>query len=146
MRLRTDEATDVARSLQVAVGVVVRRLRQMRGPDALTLPETSALSKLDRNGSCTAAALARLEQISPQSMGATIATLEIRDLVARRQDPTDGRQSIIEITPAGRAALRARRDAIASQMADVLRTFSEADRASLAVAAPLLERLAAELA
>ena len=69
--------------------MLVRKLKQVSagGDGELTLPETSALSRLDRGGPATSSELARLERISPQSMGATIAALEQRGLIAREPRP-----------------------------------------------------------
>jgi DNA-binding MarR family transcriptional regulator len=88
----------------------------------LTLPETSALARLDRGGPTTSAALARLEQISPQSMGATLGALEARGLVERRPDPGDGRRVVLSFTEAGLEALRNRRDERTEQLARALAT------------------------
>ncbi len=66
----------VAAALRVSVGLLLRRLRQVRVEGELSLPESSALARLDRGGPATPSALAKLEQISPQSMGATLAALE----------------------------------------------------------------------
>ena len=74
--MQTDpEIERVAAALRVSVGLLVRRLRQ-QAEGELTLPETSALARLDRGGPTTATELAKLEQISPQSMGATLDALE----------------------------------------------------------------------
>ena len=51
------------------------------------MPETSALSRLDRGGPMTSSDLARQDRISPQSMGVTVAALEQRGLIARDRDP-----------------------------------------------------------
>jgi DNA-binding MarR family transcriptional regulator len=107
------------------------------------LPESSALTRLDRNGPATATALARQEQISPQSMGATLAALEARGLAERRPDPGDGRRVILSITEAGREVMRNRRNARTEQLAQALSAgFTPAELAQLMAAAPLLERLA----
>src|ERR1700735_3497804 len=66
---------EVALARRVSIGLLLRRLRQTRAEGGLTVPETSALARLDRSGPATSSALARLEQISPQSMGATLAGL-----------------------------------------------------------------------
>ena len=84
------DVREVAAALQMSIGLLRRRLRQVRPEGELTLPEIAALARLDRAGPATASALARLEQISPQSMGATLAGLEARGLVARSPDPDDG--------------------------------------------------------
>src|SRR6476620_4050360 len=84
----------VANALRVSIGLFVRRLRQAQSEGEPSLPEASALARLDRSGPTTAAALAKREQISPQSMGATLGALEERGLIERRPDPEDGRQAV----------------------------------------------------
>jgi DNA-binding MarR family transcriptional regulator len=139
-------AERVAAALHVSVGLLVRRLRQAPGSGELTLPEISALARLDRAGPATAAALARREQISPQSMGATLAALEARGLVARSADPQDGRRVILALTPTGAEVLGSRRSARVAQLAHALaEDFTAAERAQLLACAPLLERLAQRL-
>ena len=138
---------EVAAALRVSIGLLRRRLRQVQPHGAeLTWPETSALARLDRGGPATPGALAKLEQISPQSMGATIAGLEARGLVERRPDPRDGRRAVMSLTEAGRQVLRDKRTARTEQLAQALSTgFSGAELSQLMAAAPLLERLAASL-
>jgi DNA-binding MarR family transcriptional regulator len=137
------ESRQVAAALRMSLGLLLRRLRQIPATGELTLPESSALVRLDRGGSATAAELARQEQISPQSMGATLAALEARGLLARAPDPADGRRVIISITPSGRRVLNNRRNARVEQLASALAAdFTAAERQQLLAAAPLLERLA----
>jgi DNA-binding MarR family transcriptional regulator len=125
------------------VAVLRRRLRQAQVEGELTFPEVSALSRLDRGGPATSAALARLEQITPQSMGATLGGLEGRGLVERAADPRDGRRVILSITEAGTDVLRDRRNARVQQLAQALSTgFTPLELEQLLAAAPLLERLA----
>jgi DNA-binding MarR family transcriptional regulator len=138
---------EVAAALQLSISLFLRRLRQTKVEDAeLTMPESSALSRLDRGGPSTSADLARAEQISPQSMGATLGALEARGLVQRRPDPHDGRRVVISVTPAGNGMLRSRRTARAQQIAQALGIgFSSEELQQLAAAAPLIERLALRL-
>ena len=76
-------------------------------------------------------------------MGATLAALEARGLVARRPDPADGRRVVLSLTDAGRQALRDKRSARVEQLAQALsRGFTPAELSQLMAAAPLLERLA----
>src|SRR5580693_4920989 len=96
------DINDIAGALRVSIGLLLRRLRQVQAEGELTLPESAALTRLDRGGPSTASALARLEQISPQSMGATLGALEARGLVERRPDPGDGRRVLLSVTGAGR--------------------------------------------
>ena len=107
------------------------------------MPETSALARLDRCGPATSSALAKLEQISPQSMGATLSALEGRGLIERHPDAQDGRRVVLSLTDAGRQVLRDRRDARTAQLARALSDgFTPAEISQLRAAVPLLERLA----
>ncbi|MGH2892763.1 MAG: MarR family winged helix-turn-helix transcriptional regulator [Solirubrobacteraceae bacterium] len=133
----------LAAALRVSLGLLVRRMRQIPVEGELTLSETSALARLDRGGPTTPGALAKQEQISPQSMGATLAALEGRGLIARAPDPDDGRRAVMSITDAGLDLLRSRRNAKVQQLARALSAdFTPAERGQLAAVAPLLERLA----
>ncbi|HLH58049.1 MAG TPA: MarR family transcriptional regulator [Streptosporangiaceae bacterium] len=134
---------EVAGAVRDSVGLLLRRMRQARPEGELTLPESSALTRLDRGGPATPSTLARLEQISPQSMGATVAALEARGLVERRPDPADGRRAVMSVTEAGRQVLRDKRSARVEQLAQALSSgFTAAEVSQLKAAAPLLERLA----
>src|SRR6266566_295355 len=137
------DARDVAAALRVSIGLLLRRMRQVRVEGELTVPQTSALARLDRSGPATSSALARLEQISPQSMGATLSALEARGLVERRPDPGDGRRVVISLSEAGMQALRDKRNARIEQLARALSSgFTRSELQQLMAAAPLLERLA----
>jgi DNA-binding MarR family transcriptional regulator len=141
--LQEPDVTEVAAALRVSIGLLLRRMRQVRPDGELSLPETSALARLDRSGPATSSALAKKEQISPQSMGATLAALEARGLVARQPDPDDGRRAVLTLTGAGQQVLRDKRSARVAQLAAALSSaFSPAEVLQLKAAAPLLERLA----
>ena len=134
------DVREVAGALRVSVGLLLRRLRQVHAEGELTMPETAALARLDRGGPTTASALARQEQISPQSMGATLAGLEARALIERQ---ADRRRAVISLTEAGLKVLRSLRDAKTSKLADALAIeFTPAELGVLAQATPLIERLA----
>jgi DNA-binding MarR family transcriptional regulator len=140
------DVASVADALATSIGLLNRRLRQVPVDGDLTFPERAALARLDRGGPTTSADLARVEQISPQSMGATLAALETRGLIARRRDTDDGRRIVLSVTPSGEQALRERRTARRAQLASALSAaFTDAELRRLAVAAPLLERLAERL-
>jgi DNA-binding MarR family transcriptional regulator len=140
---REPDVEQVAATLRVSIGMLLRRLRQTPADGGLTLPETAALARLDRGGPATATALARLEQISPQSMGATLSALQARGLVERTADPHDGRRIVLSLSDAGLEALRHRRDVRVQQLAAALsHGFTPAELRQLMEASPLLERLA----
>ena len=134
---------EVAGAIRVSIGLLLRRMRQAPADGELTLPESSALTRLDRGGPATSSALARLEQISPQSMGATLGALEARGLVERHPDPADGRRVVISLSEAGVQALRNKRNARVEQLARALSSrFTDPELQQLMAAVPLLERLA----
>jgi DNA-binding MarR family transcriptional regulator len=137
------ELDQLAAALQDGIGLLVRRLRQVRGEGELTMAESSALSRLSREGPTTSSALARAEQITAQSMGATLGSLEARGLVRRRPDPRDGRRVVLSVTEAGREVVLHRRNAVTEQLTRALSSgFSPAEHELLGAAAPLVERLA----
>jgi DNA-binding MarR family transcriptional regulator len=140
------DVDQIAAELRVSIGLLVRRLRQVPVKGGLTLSETSALARLDRGGPTTPGELAKQEQISPQSIGATLAALQARGLIERRPDPGDGRRAVMSITDAGLDLLRSRRNAKVRQLARALAAeFTPAELERLADAAPLLERLGQSL-
>ncbi|KPI20413.1 transcriptional regulator, MarR family [Actinobacteria bacterium OK074] len=133
----------VASALLASISVLVRRVRQVP-TGGLAMPERTALSRLDRSGPTTSSALAREVQITAQAMGATLNALRARGLVERRPDPDDGRRVVLTVTDAGRQALKDKRNARTELLTRALTggTFTPAELEQLAVAAPLLERLA----
>ena len=146
MQKPTEQVTaihETATRLRVGVGAFKRRTQDALSEGELSVPQLTVLSRIDRLGPSTAAELARREQITPQAMGATIASLERLDLVARRPDPADGRRSILSLTPPGQDVLGSGRSAIVDRVAGVLgESFTREEIATLDAAARLLERLA----
>jgi|ERR1700677_4596224 DNA-binding MarR family transcriptional regulator len=137
---------EVAAALRVSIGSLVRRLRQVHPTGGLSMSETSALARLDREGPTTSGALAKLEQITPQSMGVTLSALESRGLIQRRADPDDGRRAIMSLTRAGRDVVLRRRDASTEVIAHSLASaFTAGEIEQLRAAAALIERLAQAL-
>ena len=140
------DVTEVAGALRVAVGRMVRKLRQVPFEGELTVAESSALALLEREGPATSSDLARLDRISPQSMGVTVAALLGRGLIERSRDPRDGRRMVLSITGEGRRMVNDKRGARTGQIAAALRDgFSDADLRQLIAATALLERLAQKL-
>jgi DNA-binding MarR family transcriptional regulator len=134
---------EVAVAVRLSIGLLLRRMRQVQVEGEPSMPESAVLVRLDRGGPTTAAELARAEQISPQSMGATLGGLEARGLVERRPDPRDGRRIVLSVSEAGLQVLHNKLDARTEQLAQALsKGFTRTELAQLMTAAPLLERLA----
>lgn len=137
------DSNEVAAALRVSIGLFLRRIRQAQAEGELTLPEMSAMARIDRGGPTTSSELAKAEQISPQSMGATLGALEARGLIGRRPDPEDGRRAVITLTKEGQQALSDRRNAGTEQIAQALsKSFTPAELKQFMAVAPLIERLA----
>ncbi|MER5421309.1 MarR family winged helix-turn-helix transcriptional regulator [Streptosporangium roseum] len=139
-----------ARDLRIVVGRLARRIRQIYATvddtSGLTFTELTVLSRLDRKGPSTSAALAGSEQVTPQAIGTALGTLAQRGLVARAPDPADRRRVVTEITEAGLQALGDRTHAVTARITHVLGdTVNEEERRRLAEALPLLELLADRL-
>ena len=134
---------DVAAALQLGIGLCLRRLRQVQPEGGLSLPEASVLKRLAQEGPATVTALAKAEQISAQSMGATLGTLEARGMVKRQSDPADGRRAVMSVTESGLSALSDKRNARIAQLTQALAAgFTPEEMGQLMAAAPLIERLA----
>ena len=86
--------------LLAAMGLLARRLRAESRSGELSWSQVAIMARLD-GGAMTTADLARAEGMKPQSMGASLAAMEEEGLVRRKAHPTDGRQILFELTPAG---------------------------------------------
>jgi len=125
-----------------AVGLFVRRIRAAAIHQELSMTESTVLARLDKQGPATISDLARAEGMKPQSMGATIATLEEQGLVRRTPHPTDGRQMFIELTPAGLELRQATRAAKRTWLVNALSQLSPAEQEALFKAGELIRRMA----
>jgi DNA-binding MarR family transcriptional regulator len=75
------------------------RLREHGGRNDLTPAQTSVLLLLEKDGPATVSSLARTEGMRPQSMSAVVAPLQESGLVRGAPDPSDGRQTLMSLTP-----------------------------------------------
>src|SRR5579875_585184 len=127
--------------LRSVLAALYRRIRQTKELGELTGPESSALSRLGQQDAITAAELAKLERISPQSIGSTLQGLLAKGLVERSSDPADGRRLILTLTAAGRDTLQSRRAARTAQFGEALAALAPDEREALRAALPALSRL-----
>jgi DNA-binding MarR family transcriptional regulator len=136
------DLTTLAVELRGLFGRLKRRLREQADTGDLTPSQIDALLRLHREGPMTVTALAVSEGVRSQSMGATVTALEAAGHVTRAPDPSDGRQSIVSLTPAFRIMLKEGRAARQDWLIRVLQTsLTPAEQAHLASAIEILKRV-----
>lgn len=99
-------ALALAGELRVVVGRLKRRLREQAHFGDLSWTQVRVLSRLEREGPATVTALARAEGMRPQSMGETVAALKAAGFVSGAPDPSDGRQTVLSLTPSCAEAIQ----------------------------------------
>jgi DNA-binding MarR family transcriptional regulator len=142
MELQQAVVSELASQLRLSVVRLNRRLRSQRTDETVSLTQISAISALSRCGAMTPSELASSERVRPPSMTRVIAALEEAGWVSRRDHPTDGRQSIIELTQAGAELLAAEASAKERWLDKRLAELSEAERSTLSEAAEIIDRMA----
>lgn len=142
---QNDLASTLAAEIRAVFGKIKRRLRDHGVGNDLTLSQISVILLLDKDGSATVSSLARAEGMRPQSMSAVVESLQQSGLVKGAADPSDGRQTLMSLTPKclkwlqeGRAA---RQDWLATTIAQKL---SAKEQKKLRKALELLTRLVDE--
>ncbi|MFM7225858.1 MAG: MarR family winged helix-turn-helix transcriptional regulator [Actinomycetota bacterium] len=130
----------LASALRISVLRLGRRLRR-HAPADLTPAQLSALAAVRRDAGVTLSGLAEHERVQPPTMTRIVDALVAKGLVERSVCPDDRRVSLLRATPAGRElvdGVRRRRDAY---LASRLAALTDEERAVLARAADLLDRL-----
>lgn len=98
----SETAAQAASDTVVAVGRLIRRLRELAAEGDLSSGQASVLVRLAKQGPATASELAAAERVRPQSMATIVMALERAGLVERNHDPEDGRRQLISLTELGR--------------------------------------------
>ena len=127
--------------LAQAVAQLVRRVRAASASHELSLTESAVMARLAQYGPATTADLARAEGVKPQSMGATVASLEEAGLVERKAHPSDGRQVNIELTAQGVAMRKSVKDAKRMWLAQAIAKLDKQEQATLFAATEIIKRL-----
>src|SRR3954447_19666970 len=133
---------ELAAQLRPALLRLTRIIRNQRVDMSVTLTQLSAMGTLRKSGPMSAGELAACERVQPPSMTKVLANLEERGLVQREVHPTDRRQAVIEITPAGEALLDDERRSRDAWLTKPVVTLSAGEGVLLRGVAPILEKLA----
>ena len=142
MSRTTLDTAALAHELRLAVMRLSRRLRTQRIDTSVTLTHLAALSTLKRHGPMSPGELAAHERVQPPSMTRVVVALEGKGLVTRTPHPTDGRQVIIDLTPAAEALLSDEARAREAWLTGQLQQLPREEREILRDAAVIMDKLA----
>ena len=142
MSRTTLDTAALAHDLRLAVMRFSRRLRNQRVDQSVTLTHLAALSTLKRHGAMSPGELAGHERVQPPSMTRVVVALEGMGLVTRSPHPTDGRQVVIDLTPAAEELLNAEARAREAWLTGSLERLTVEERAVLHEAAVIMDKLA----
>ena len=142
MSRTTLDTAALAHDLRLAVMRFSRRLRHQRVDTSVTLTHLAALSTLKRHGRMSPGELAGHERVQPPSMTRVVVALEGMGLVTRSPHPTDGRQVVIDLTPAAEDLLGAEARAREAWLSSMLQQLTAEERAVLREAAVIMDKLA----
>src|SRR4051812_9861951 len=134
--------SELASHLRPALLRLTRVVRNQRVDMSVTLTQLSAMATLRKSGPMSAGVLAACERVQPPSMTKVLANLEERGLVRREVHPTDRRQAVIEITPAGAELLDSERRSRDAWLSKRLAMLSAEERALVQRVIPIMEKLA----
>lgn len=140
---KAPSTASLAGELRITLGKLIRRMREQADPGDFTSAQKSVLLRLDRDGPTTVSALARAEGVRPQSMRTTVAGLQAMKAVSGKPDPSDGRQTLVDLTPGFRKTVKESRAAKEDWLVRALQAqLSPQQQGELAAAVKLLQHLA----
>ena len=119
--------------------IMAVELRQETGDDT-TMPQFRVLSYL-AEAPLTMSAIARLRHVSFQSAGELVQALVERGWVVRMPDPTDRRQSLLNLTDAGRAQYERAQQHMLERLASFMDQLDEDEKTTIQQALQSLHRV-----
>lgn len=148
MEEASDDVLLMTRELRLAVGRLSRAIRRVFADEqeGLAFLELGVLDRLDRCGPASPGTLSGGEGVTSPAIAATLRHLEELGLIERSKDPQDGRRIVAAITENGRRSLAQRDTAVLGRLRQILLDhLTDAERADLRAAVPLLEKVAENL-
>jgi DNA-binding MarR family transcriptional regulator len=115
-----------------------------RGKREMSRTAASVLATLRDTGPRRITELAEAEAVAQPTITTLVGRLERDGLVRRKADPQDARAVRVHLTDDGRERLQAMRAARTALLEERLKDFTDEERAALAAALPLLDRLMEE--
>jgi len=142
---QSGSASTLAAEMRTVFRKLKLRVREQGERNDLTSSQISVILRLEKDGAATVSSLARTEAMRPQSMSAIVTPLQESGLISGTPDPSDGRQTLMSLTPKclkwiqeGRAA---RQDWLTTTISQKL---SVHEQEKLREALELLRRLVAD--
>lgn len=104
--LSRGDALDMLAEVWALNHAIERASTRMEVRLGVTAQQRLLIRLVGRHGSLTAGALAALLCVDASTVSTSVKRLERRKMVRRRKDPADGRKTVIELLPAGKAVDR----------------------------------------
>jgi DNA-binding MarR family transcriptional regulator len=140
--IQAGPASALAAEMRTIFRKLKLRLREHGGGNDLIPSQVSVLLRLEKDGSATVSSLARAEGMRPQSMSAIVTPLQESGLVSGAPDPSDGRQTLMSLTPKCLKSLQEGRAARQDWLtATISQKLSAPEQEELQAALKLLARL-----
>lgn len=137
------DLTGLAAEVRLEVGRLAYHLRTPATRSGITPTRLAALAAVARYpDGLRQGDLAELMNVSPPSMTRLVEIMYDAGWVERGRDPQDHRALILVLTPFGRTTLDTLRSESASVLSSDLADLTEAERATLEAAVPVLRKLA----
>ena len=141
MNVQHDE-TDADEQLRMVIQRLARRIRGERGGESISDTQLGVLWRLRTDGATTPGELAAAERVSAPSMNRTLNALEASGFIRREPSDDDARKVRVTLTAAGEHVIAETRRLRRQWFHARLEELSQAERAALEAARPVLDRLA----
>lgn len=137
-----DDETDADEQLRMVIQRLARRIRAERAGESISDTHLGVLWRLRTDGPTTPGELAAAERVSAPSMNRTLNALEASGLVRRDPSDDDARKVRVTLTAGGEHVIAETRRLRRQWFHARLEELTDAERAALEAARPVLEHLA----